>query len=306
MSGNRNDEVYNTYYERFLNGGRAKFGNNPNNNRQMLIERMYERQISEMAMNRFKWIGLPTNIPERFLELTLFRNALSVFYYDDNYSQYLALRGSGNGPLNMFDDPTSFRVTGNSTFVGRTLDKDQCVPIWSNYLRMPDLDIVLIYSSKLAHLDRTIEINSRNARRSKVIVADENARLSATNINNQIDEGQSAIFLNSAGMAMMERFTALDLGVHPDTIVKLQTVRTQMWNECMGLLGLNFANQDKRERMVVDEVSANDEQIQNMRAVNLNARKAACREINLKYGLSIDVKYNVDIPTPVQATGGEL
>ena len=58
--------------------------------------------------------------------------------------------------------------------------------------------------------------------------------------------------------------------------------------------------------MVVDEVSANDEQVQAMKNVYLNERKRACRLINLKYGLSIDVKYRVDIPEIPYATGGEL
>ena len=302
----KSDDVWNTIYEKHLNGGRMAFTNNPTDNRQRLIERMYERQITEMAMNRFKWIGLPSSVSERFLELTLFRNALSVFYYDEEYSKHLALRGAGNGALNMYDDPTSFLVTGNSTFTGKTLDKADCVPIWANYLRMPDVDIVLVYASKIAHIDRTIEINSNNARRSKVIVADQNSRLSVTNINNQIDKGAPAIYVNPNGAALVDQIQAVDMGIHPDTIVKLQTVRTQMWNECMGLLGLNFANQDKRERMVVDEVSANDEQIQNMRAVNLNARKAACVEINAKYDLRVDVKYRVDAPMPIESTGGEL
>ena len=49
-----------------------------------------------------------------------------------------------------------------------------------------------------------------------------------------------------------------------------------------------------------------DEQVLNMRAVALNERKRACRLINEKYDMSIDVKFHVDIPKPIVATGGEI
>ena len=297
------EEVYRPWWN---GGGNNKFGYDISEIDTSTYERMYIRLLSEMAMNRFKWIGLPPGTNERMLELALFRQGLCVFYFDSEYDMFFTLRGASAGPLNMYDDPQKFLVYGNSTFNGKTLDATECVPIWANIMRVPDLDIVWTYAKRLAAIDKTIDINTRNARRSRVVVADEAQRLSATNINNQIDKGSAAIFLNTQGLDLASTMTALDLGVHPDTIERLQVVRTKLWNECMGLLGLNFANQDKRERLVVDEVSANDEQVLNMRAVALNERKRACRLINEKYGMSIDVKFHVDIPTPVIATGGEI
>ncbi len=303
------DYVYNEIYSPWLRGGLT---NNPANNRMAIRERMYRRILTEMSVARFKWIGLPSSIDERFLELMLFRNGLVAWYFDHEITaRHYALRATAAGPLNMYDNPVGYRVYGNATFTGKNLTTDPtrpdfCVPIWSNALRTPDNDIVMLYAADLADMDTTIRINSRNARRSKVVVADENARLSATNINNQIDSGEPTIFLNSAGRDLLNNFTAVDLGVHPDSIEKLQIARGRLWNEVMGLLGLNFANQDKRERMVVDEVNANDEQVSNMRAVALNQRKKAAREINRQWNLNIDVKFNVDLPRIVENTMGEL
>ena len=98
----------------------------------------------------------------------------------------------------------------------------------------------------------------------------------------------------------------IDLGVDKDYIDHLQIARTRIWSDCMGLLGLNNANQDKKERLVEAEVSANDDQVSNMRAVNLMERKRAIREINKRFNLAIDVKYNVDLPTIVENTGGVI
>lgn len=305
MSKKKADSVWQAIYGPHLSGGRD-YAYNPSDNELAVYERMYMRILSEMCINRFKWIGLPDEINERFLELTLFRQALSIFYWDNEYDHYMALRGASYGPLNMYDEPTSFRVTGNSTFVGKDLSDKECVPIWANVLRLPDADIVLTYAKRLANMDRTIDINSKNARRTKVIVANENQRHSAANINNEIEKGSPSIWVNAAGMDLLNNLTALDMGVDPRTIEFLQVSRTRMWNDCMQLLGLNYANQDKRERLVADEVHGNDEQVGNMRAVNLNERKRAARAINKMFGLSVDVKYRVDIPTPVENTLGEL
>ena len=315
----KHDHVMEDIYKPFMAGG--KFNPTVAEVTQKMLENQYMLLLTEMSVNRFKWIGLPSTIDERFLETTLFRNGLSIFFRDDNYG-LLALQGSGSGPLNMYWSPTRFVVVGNSVFDSRELiamgettqdtvngvvdTVGKCVPIWANTTRHPDVLSVLLYAKRLANADMTIDIAMRNARRSRVIVSDENQRLSATNINNEIDRGAPFIAVNTAGYDLVNKITAVDMGVHPDHVVKLMEARQKLWNECMGLLGLNYANQDKRERMVVDEVSANDEQVQAMKNVYLNERKRACRLINLKYGLSIDVKYRVDIPEIPYATGGEL
>ena len=122
-------------------------------------------------MNRFEWSGLPEEIDARFLELTLTYRALAVFYLDHDTGKYVTAQGSGAGHMNFMDHPVSFTVIGPGTGAGkaRTLTAvgagAECVPVWANYLRCPDLDIIRIYAGKLAKLDRTIEITMDNMRK---------------------------------------------------------------------------------------------------------------------------------------------
>ncbi len=302
MSRNKRANGVDEIYENHLGRG---FKNNTTDNRIALMERMYIRILTELASNRFKWKGLPKSVDVRFMELTLFKTGLSVFYFDKRYNKYFALRGGGTNWNNMLDNPVGFSVVG-SNFVGmnisalkETENASKAIPIWSNYLRMPDLDIVYIYANKLAQLDRTIEINSLNARQTKVLVATENQKLSVTNFNRQVDEGQNAIFVKGA-LQDMSIIQALDLGIDPDSLEKLHILRKGLWNECMGLLGIDNGNQDKKERLVASEVEANDDQTSMMRYVNLNARRKAIEEINEYFntnGYSLDeisVEYYTD------------
>ena len=174
------------------------------------------------------------------------------------------------------------------------------VPIWANYVRIPDLDVIRIYASRLAWIDRTLEINAKNARRNKVLKAPQNMSLSVQNFARQQDEGSEYIQVTGA-MQDMEFIEALDLGVNPDSYDKLSILRTREWNNCMTLLGIDSANQDKKERLVAAEVSANDSQAESFRNVNLNARRQACEAISEVFGLTITVEYNTQVEAMAEA-----
>ena len=262
---------------------------NSNKTRGTLTETMYHRVLTELSVNRFKWVGMPDTIDERFLELTLFRQALCVFYFDKDVDRYMALRAAGVGKLNMYDNPTQFMVIGNS-MVSKTLTAKECVPIWGNFLRYPDNDIVLLYANKLANIDRTIEINLLGSRHSHVLFVDENERLSYVNLMRQQAEGQPILF-GAPGLSM-EKIQSFNIGIDKDVVLNLMLAKAKMWNECMTLLGINNSNQDKKERLVSAEVGANDDQVTSARGVALNARMLAAEQINRIFNLSVNVGWN--------------
>ena len=291
--------------EPFVNRQKQRgFNNNPTNQRVILQKHILEKQISELAMNRFKWTNLPEEISVRYLERTMYFNALSVFYHDGRYDKFMALRGASAGFPNYQDEPTSFNVVG-SNFISRTVsavrDKTdengvvmgKAIPIWANYNRIPDFHIVQLYADRIAEIDRTIDINAKNARQPKVAAFTQDAALSVVNINRQIDEGQGFIQVNGKSINdINEVFQVLDLAIDVKDIEVLHILRTRLWNECMGLLGIDNANQDKKERLVASEVDANNQQSSLSRFVNLNARREAAELINDHYGLKIEVEYH--------------
>lgn len=259
--------------------------NSPAQNEEAILQNMYERVLGELAMNRFKWTGFPESVDTRFIEMQLHSHGLVIVFKDlstntrPGTDRIFALRGTPSGSPNMMGNPVAFTLSGpgmSQHFQGLQLSAKRCVPIWPNFYRLTDWDIVSTYSRKLAKIDRTIEINMESARRTKILVYDENTRLSAENINRSIDAGEPAIRVK---YDLGQMITALDLGVDPKSIETLSVVRSRLWAEAMGLLGINNANQDKKERLVESEVSANDDQVDNMRFVNLNARQQACEQM---------------------------
>lgn len=295
--GNRAEGKGIKFYDDVLKTAFNRFKKNPSAQRQAMIEEMYRVLLLNLAVSRFKWVGLPEEIDDRFLEMTLSRYALALFYKNPDYDKFMAVKATPAGWYNVYDNPTAYQPYGNR-FTSKRILAQNAVPIWANDVRLPhDLQVIGIYASKFANLDRTVEINSENARQPKIAAIPENARLSMVNFNRQLDEGTPFIQIGGGSniQNLADMITAFDLGVNPDLIEKVHLVRTRLWNECMGLLGIENANQDKKERLVAAEVGANDDQTSMMRHVNLNARRRAADQINRKWGLDVGVAYHTDV-----------
>lgn len=297
MSRNRADYVQSEIYDRHNGRKRMRPGVNQHNTRKAWLTRMYERVLSEMAMNRFTWEGLPDTVDHRFLEITLLQKALAVFYYDEEYGRFMALRASGSGITNMYDNPTEFRVYGNS-MLNKTLKASECVPIWSNYWRTPDWDIIRIYSQRLAEADRTTEINMLNTRHPVVLAVDANERLTMENAFRNVQEGQPVIFgtENMQLGSITDKIYSFDLGgSNNNNLQDIMTAKVRIWNEALTLLGIMNVNSEKKERMVVEEASGSSGQVMAMRAVAMNSRQAACEQINRMYPeINVSVNWNLD------------
>lgn len=288
--GNRGgDSVWDNYYAPYLNGGKS----NGTISQQVATEQMYVSQLTELCANRFEWTGLPDSISPRFLELLLFQYGLAVYYEEPKIGKQIAIRAAQVGLPNYQGDPVEFQVIAPGVDnIYKTLSNSKCVPIWANYLRTPEHDKVMLYARKLANIDRTIEINIENMRYTKVLMVEEDQRQSYVNLMRMHQEGQPMIF-GSKGLDLSQ-IQALDVGVPVEAVPNLMIAKSKLWNECMSMLGINNANQDKRERLVASEVSANDEQVSAFKNIALNSRQESAKNINAMFGTDISVDFKKD------------
>ncbi len=270
------DDIYNGHLNPWMPNGTVT---NIADNRLSIIAVMYQRVLSELAMNRFKWHGLPDSVDERFMEKVIFTNGMAVFYWDRRYGKYLALQGTQQGDINMEGNYSAYGVHGTN-FPTITLSAEKCVPIYGNAMRTNDYDILSVFVYRLADLEMSLEINGHNARKPRVAFANENQQHTVQNINDAIDRGDSFIALRDP--EIVQSLASFDLGVSPDNLEKLDIVISRQWNKALMLLGINGANQDKKERLVASEVDANNEQVAGMRQVALKARQYAADAINAK------------------------
>lgn len=288
-----------------LTGVAARYLNQRSDNNADLFYSDNFRALAEMAQSRFEWINLPDTISSAYIEKTLFYKGCVVFFKDrpTRTNAFFALQGHGIGMLNMYDEHIKYQITAPN-FRDTRLMSNECVPIWTNASRVPDALRAAMYAQRLTELDVSFDINAMQTRRTRTVVADENSRMTAENINDAINRGDPVIRLTRS--LEKDAFDTIDFGVDPKNLIDLHIAKQRIWADAMTRLGVDNANQDKKERLVADEVEANDAQIGVMRQSPLEQRKEAVRLINLRYKFSppIEVRYR-EMTTDVGSLSSE-
>lgn len=293
-------------------GGGNSFLNNHAETAVARIEIMMRRRLREMCINRFKWEGLPPSIDPRFVETILYEMGVAVYLRpkefisfaldaDDMSGVDMVLRGTQAGPLDYQDNPLAFTCTSNGAYSGGTFSVKECVPIWSNTSRMPDLEVVNWYASRLAEAERTIDINLKNARHTRLITVPETQKLTALNMQQQMDNGQAVILTNETLDAAA--YTSVDFNMDEKILQAVAVAKNQIMNDCLTMLGINNANMDKKERLIGGEVDARSEQVGVNRAIALGERERAVEKINKMFKTNITVTWNEEINKEIESEG---
>lgn len=252
--------------------------------------RMYYNRLTELAVSMFKWNNLPDTIDVRFLELSLFAEGHVVFFEDKDLG-HLCLRCALGGGFNVYRIPLRREVITSCGY-HKTLDIDNSVLIYNNYLHTNSMLDVEIFARRLYDIDRSIDVNVRAQKTPVLITCDENERLSMENLYKEYDGNAPLIHGDKALKTSELKVLKTDA---PYVADKLYTLRTQLWNECLTYLGINTANVTKKERLITDEVKRNEGGTLACRNSRLKMRKKACEEINKMFGLNIDVEFEEDI-----------
>ena len=247
-------------------------------------------RFMNLALNRFTWENLPAGLTSRKMEEFLIRHGKVMIYNDEQYG-VLGLPACGTGEINVYGEPTDWNVFGGNGF-NRIIDGEKGVIIRNNALGTNDINDLETFAYRLNEIELTMDLNLNAQKTPFVILCDEKDRLTFRNILFQIRKFKYAIF----GAKRLTPQSIDVLNTKADYLIdKLQNQKRELMNELLTFLGINNHNVQKNERLLVDEVNANNDFI----LVNLDhmydERKLACDLINEKFGLNIQVhKREVD------------
>lgn len=255
----------------------------------------YYSRLKNIALSIFEWEGLPPTCNARFLEDCLFHYGTAIFVNDPDMS-FLNVRGTPSDTLNVYNEPLSYHAfaTGYSRFYRR----EECVYIRNNYLERSTHSTIILYAEKLAELDLAIQVNT-NAQKTPVLIrCDEKTRLTLEAVYNQYEGNRPVIW---GTKSLMDKPLDVLRTEAPFIADKLREEKRAVWNEALEFLGLNTNPSDKkRERLIVSEVDANNEQIDIQSACMLLTRQQACVEINRLWGLPVKVRKRLEGVAPAE------
>lgn len=262
----------------------------------------YYNKLKLLSKSIFKWGNLPNGIDEKWIEDMLFHEGKCMFFKDKNLG--LMVAKCGEMELNHYDEPIFLTPNATNYFNPKMYENGvDCVLIRNNDEMIPTCRSIKLYAYRLTDITRTIDINISAQKTPVLIVCNDKQKLTLKNIFKQWNGFEPVIYgdkdLDLNGVKVLKTDA-------PIVFPQLQIEKNHIWNECMTFLGVNNANMDKRERLVDDEVQANDEQIELYAQVAYKARKKAAEAINAMFGTNITVEFRMvsegvfNAPQPVQ------
>lgn len=256
----------------------------------------YYQRLMELSVSMFEWQNLPDTVDSRFLELGLFERGSMLFFRDDVMGD-LALPALLGGQLDVYNTPISREAYASNGYRNR-LGANNSVIIWNNMLREPSFQNIYQYSYRLYEIDRTIDVNVRAQKTPILIQCTENERLTMQNLYMQYDGNAPIIYgdesLNPDSLKVLKTDA-------PYLADKLYALKTNIWNEALTYLGIPNVSEQKRERLVTDEVQRGMGGTLASRFSRVHARQQACEQVNKMFGLNIWCEFRQDVDK-----GGEL
>lgn len=249
----------------------------------------YYYKMMLIVKSLFDWKNLPNNMEARWIERYLFADGKCVFFKDKNLGFMVAGYAQDAG-INCYGDPTNVTpVATNYVFSGDKplTNGENCYVIRNNDLMLPEFAVVRYYAYKLCNLDRAIDVNIEAQKTPTLITCSDKQRLSLKQALNQRKDNEPVIYADDS--FDKDLIKVIDLNA-PAVFKDLQTQKHMILNEFFTDIGVNNANMDKKERMVANEVEANNEQVKASEDVLLKSREEACKQINRIFGLNISVE----------------
>lgn len=253
----------------------------------------FKRYLLKRAISVFAF-KLPKLWNANYFMYTLFMNGYIAVLNVEPYGvicQQCGLMG-----YNLYYNPTQITVSNpNITgIINRTIGSDCAViKLQPDYAGI--MDIVEYFSAKLALLSEALDMNMLNSKLAYLFYATNKREAeSFKKLFDNVMSGEPAVIVDTAlkpETGDVIKAFANNLKQNYITPDMLSDMRTLL-NEFDSMIGLPNANTQKRERMITDEVLANDIETKSLSALWMETVKAGMDVANSIFpGLDLDVEW---------------
>lgn len=261
----------------------------------------YYNFLKFLAMSVFEWVGMPESVNTRYLERILFDEGKALFFLDKYKGlSFLALGCTPGSTKNVYDEYIGYRAI-SPMYPGLFYKSNECVFIRNNPDCIPTSIMTTLYARRLYEAVRAMDVNVQHQKTPQIIsVPNEALRLSVQNILMQVEENRPAVIIDKS----LPGDSLKSIDMRCEYICdKLMLYKTDVFNEYMSRIGMNNANTDKKERLITDEVEANNQLIQLALETMLTPRQTAAAQINKLWPelhVSCQLRKSLQTAAPVQ------
>ena len=243
--------------------------------------------LFEKIVRVFVWDGLPADIPQREIETRLILNGYCGMV-KDGVKGVMVATGGMSEPTQYADIFTKFTYSAPTAQGGtKTIGKD-CVIINNSALRNPLYPLVYRYAFLLSHADISLKCALVNARYTDLFSTDDQQTAESVRaVRNKIYDGDYDCIVDSSIIGALQNMANTDNT--SNTLKQIMEIRTDLLRGFYNDIGIKFVK-DKKERMISDEVSDDNQMLLFNINDMLHQREKACDEINTVFGLRASVK----------------
>lgn len=257
--------------------------------------RLYNR-YKLLACNMFKWNNLPMGIKSDYIEKVLYEYGQGVLF-KDKVNGFLFLPCSSIGNVNVIGEDVYVLATGFNGYTKniRLIDSIEGyikfkglegIRCKNNDLMQPSKLDVIDYCNKMNNVEKAIDRNLAQQKYPYMIFTNEQNEFSMKTMLKQVDEGRPVIYVDKK--FNMNDIQLFNTGV-PYLINSLNDYKKDLNQEILNFYGLSATN-NKRERMLVDELNNNNDYKDRHVELMYKQRKLFCELVNDFYNLNITVE----------------
>ena len=254
---------------------------------------MYREEMLTLAENVFEFKNLPEFIDVSYLNKTLLRNG-SIAFFMDEILGLIALPYDVIGNFDIYGRPLEIMARAANGTYYKKLKRDEFVIMYDNNGRYPIFLDICQMAERIALSKRTIDVNIVQQRTPRIWKTSQDKKRTLQDMLANIDGMEENI-------ATYESIDIDDMNVvlapAPFVADKIDLHLDKEWAEFYRLIGVANLVEQKKERMIRDEMSASQGGTIASRFSRFEPRKRAIDEINKKFGTNIEVSYYDGEPT---------
>lgn len=287
----------NSYNYDFINSYNATVSPSTVHVKNTGLARFFKRYLLQEAISVFDW-KLPETWSKNYFLYVLYVIGYIGIVNTDRFG--VIPQHGGLGGYNVFYQPR-YMLINNPLFAGTlkpVIDEDcVCLRLQPDYCGL--YDIVDYYGDLMALCAEATGINLVNSKLSFIFAAKNKATAESLKaLYDKIAGGEPAAFadkelFDDEGNLTVSMFNQ-DVGrnfIADRLLDTMRTIRCQFLTD----IGIPNANTDKRERLITDEVNANNFETRAKCSVWLDELQKGCRKVREMFGVEISVDWREDL-----------
>ena len=263
---------------------------------------MYRNQMMTLAKNVFEFKNLPESVDVAYMNEKLLINGAVAFFKDDVTDDLLCLPFSSETMIpDIYGRPQKIQVLGENGY-NRWLNRDQFVIMYDNNSMLPIYLDICQYAQRIALCIRTQDVNIKQQRTPRLWKVPQDKEKSIKNAIDDIDAFADQVATYDS--TKLEDVEAV-LAPAPFVSDKIDDHLKVLWAEFFRLIGVANLQEQKKERVIRDEMLVSQGGTIASRYARFEPRKRAIERINKLFKQNIEVSYYDGEPTTDEKKGEE-